>query len=105
MTTRITRRQALKFGAAAGAGLGTSLVFGRAYSYYIRKPTVLHRSPTPVTPFFQQSPIIPKFVISLPGLGPAGIPRATAMPDVIAGKMTDVYDLGARQFTQQILPA
>jgi spore coat protein A, manganese oxidase len=111
MIRRITRRQALKIGASAGAGVGMSLVLRRAYPQYIRRETLpLHESPTPVTPLFAQSPIIQKFVVGLPGLGPSNaangqyIPVATPTPRLIAGVLTDVYELGAAEFPQQILP-
>src|SRR5215472_16533423 len=111
MIRSITRRQALKIGASAGAGVVMSLILRRAYPQYIRRETLsLHKSPTPVTPFFAQSPIIQKFAVGLPGLGPSNaangqyIPVATPTPRLIAGVMTDVYELGVAEFPQQILP-
>ena len=90
MIRRITRRQALKIGASAGAGVGMALVLRSAYPQYIRRETVpLHKSPTPVTPLFAQSPIIQKFVVGLPGLGPSNaansqyIPMATPTPPIV----------------------
>ncbi len=91
---KVTRRQFLKGAVIAGAGFALPLKFGvpRAYP-------------------FAQSPIIPKFVNTLPGLGPGGtnnvgqyIPLATKHTVQFVGKRTDLYNVAVTKFSQQILP-
>ena len=53
---------------------------------------------------FSQSPIIRKFITALPGLGPTELPLATKSSATFAGLATDVYNLTAGQFTQQLHP-
>ena len=53
---------------------------------------------------FSQSPIIRKFITALPGLGPTELPLATKSTTTFAGLATDVYNLTAGQFTQQLHP-
>ena len=81
----ITRRQFLKGAAIAGVGLAMPLRFGvrRAFP-------------------FSQSPIITKFSVNLPGLGPAGIPLATKSSGMVGPQTVDVYNLGVAEFSQQI---
>ena len=86
---RITRRQFLKSAAIAGAGLALPLKFGVRSAY----------------PFAQSPTNIPKFVNSLPGLGPAGVPLATKTTQTFAGLSTDVYNLRVREYTQLMDPA
>jgi spore coat protein A len=86
---KITRRQFLKSAAIAGVGLGMPLKFGVRRAY----------------PFAQSPTDIPKFVNSLPGLGPTGIPLATKTTQNFAGLSTDVYNLRVRQYTQLMDPA
>lgn len=94
---RISRRRFLQIsGLAAGASmlpmplrwLGT----GRAYA-------------------FAQSPKMRKFVTTLPGLSPAGannigqyITLPTNSPQMFAGQMTNVYNLGVKMFGEKIHP-
>jgi spore coat protein A, manganese oxidase len=89
----LTRRQVLRTGAAAGAALGLPWAIRRAY------------------PFVQSPTNIRKFVVNLPGLGPAGaneigqyIPLATKTTQTFAGLTTDVYDLGVKQFGEKMHP-
>ena len=86
---KITRRQFLKSAAIAGAGLALPLKFGVRSAY----------------PFAQSPTNIPKFVNSLPGLGPAGVPLATKTTQTFAGLSTDVYNLRVREYTQLMDPA
>jgi spore coat protein A, manganese oxidase len=60
---------------------------------------------------FGQSPVIDKFVTTLPGLGPAGannfgqyIPLATKTTGVFRDVMTDKYVLGVSEFTEKMHP-
>jgi FtsP/CotA-like multicopper oxidase with cupredoxin domain len=60
---------------------------------------------------FAQSPKIRKFIVNLPGLGPAGanqigqyLPLASKTTTNFAGKATDVYKLGVAQFGQKMHP-
>jgi len=62
-------------------------------------------------PFAQSPTNIRKFVTSLPGLGPGGannigqfIPLATKHGINFAGKQTDLYDIGATQFSERLHP-
>jgi FtsP/CotA-like multicopper oxidase with cupredoxin domain len=62
-------------------------------------------------PFAQSPTNIRKFVVNLPGLGPAGanqigqyLPLATKSTRNFQGKMTDVYKLGVAQFGQKMHP-
>jgi spore coat protein A len=62
-------------------------------------------------PFAQSPTKIRKFVVSLPGLGPAGankigqyIPLATKTARTFAGLSTDVYNLGVAQFGEKMHP-
>jgi spore coat protein A len=90
----ITRRQLLSRGTAAGAVLALSR---RAF------------------PFAQSPTNIRKFVVTLPGLGPAGannignyIPLATKTTGKFAGLTTDMYSVAVGKFGQRIhrdLPA
>src|SRR6516162_11895684 len=89
----LTRRQLLQTGAAAGAALSVPWAIRRAY------------------PFAQSPTNIRKFVVNLPGLGPAGanqigqyIPLATKTTTSFAGKSTDVYRLGVKQFGEKMHP-
>jgi spore coat protein A len=84
---KLTRRQLLKGAALAGIGLALPLKWGirRAYP-------------------FSQSPTITKFSITLPGLGPTGIPLATKATTTFAGLSVDTYNLGVAEFSQQIHP-
>jgi spore coat protein A len=89
----LTRRQVLKTGAAAGAALSVPWTIRRAY------------------PFAQSPTNIRKFVVNLPGLGPAGanqigqyMPLATRSTQMFAGKSTDVYRLGVKQFGEKMHP-
>src|SRR5215467_1098784 len=84
----INRRQFLRAGAAATAALAWPF---RAFP-------------------FSQSPLnIRKFAVQLPGLvpdnGSPGIPVLTPRQDMINGVMTDIYDIVAGQFTQNLLGA
>src|SRR6516165_9020472 len=89
----LTRRQLLRTGAAAGAALSVPWAIRRAY------------------PFAQSPTNIRKFVVNLPGLGPAGanqigqyIPLATKTTASFAGLSTDVYRLGVKQFGERMHP-
>ena len=89
----LTRRQLLQTGAAAGAAAGLPWAIRRAY------------------PFAQSPTNIRKFVVNLPGLGPSGanqigqyIPLATPSTQMFAGKSTDVYRLGVKQFGEKMHP-
>jgi spore coat protein A len=89
----LTRRQLLRTGAAAGAALSVPWAIRRAY------------------PFAQSPTNIRKFVVNLPGLGPAGanqigqyIPLATKTTTNFAGLSTDVYRLGVKQFGEKMHP-
>jgi spore coat protein A len=90
----LTRRQVLKTGAIAGAAVGLPwAAIRRAY------------------PFAQSPTNIRKFVVNLPGLGPAGanqigqyIPLATKTTTSFAGLATDVYRLGVKQFGEKMHP-
>ena len=62
-------------------------------------------------PFAQSPTNIRKFVVNLPGLGPAGanqigqyIPLATKTTASFAGLSTDVYRLGVKQFGERMHP-
>jgi spore coat protein A len=81
----ITRRELLKGALVAGVGLALPLKWGvrRAFA-------------------FSQSPTISKFSVNLPGLGPTGIPLATKTQQMFGGKLTDMYNLGVAEFSQQI---
>ncbi len=85
----ITRRQFLKYSAAAGAAM--TLPWGCGGSNGLRN--------------------IRKFVTSLPGLGPTGaneigqyLPLATKTTQMFAGISTDVYNLGVAKFSQKMHP-
>ncbi|HKO11615.1 MAG TPA: multicopper oxidase domain-containing protein [Acidobacteriaceae bacterium] len=90
-----SRRQFLKMAAATGTGLTLSRTFWphRAWA-------------------FAQSPTnIRKFITTLPGLGPAGannigqyLPLANKATTTFAGRATDVYKVGVRQFAQRMHP-
>ncbi len=61
---------------------------------------------------FSQSPIIDKFVTTLPGLGPTGvnnynqyIPLATKTPKVFNEIPVDSYSLGVGEFSEQMHPS
>jgi hypothetical protein len=89
----LTRRQLLQTGAVAGAALSVPWAIRRAY------------------PFAQSPTNIRKFVVNLPGLGPSGanqigqyIPLATKSVQTFAGKSTDVYRLGVKQFGEKMQP-
>jgi hypothetical protein len=60
-------------------------------------------------PFAQSPTNIRKFIINLPGLGPAGayqigqyLPLATKTTTTFASRTTDVYKLGVAQFGQKM---
>jgi FtsP/CotA-like multicopper oxidase with cupredoxin domain len=62
-------------------------------------------------PFAQSPTNIRKFVVDLPGLGPAGanqigqyIPLATKSTANFAGQSTDIYRLGVKQFGEKMHP-
>ena len=62
-------------------------------------------------PFAQSPTNIRKFVVNLPGLGPAGanqigqyIPLATKTTASFAGLSTDLYRLGVKQFGEKMHP-
>ena len=62
-------------------------------------------------PFAQSPTNIRKFVITLPGLGPAGannigqyLPLATKTTTTFAGLATDVYNLAVKQFGEKMHP-
>ena len=78
-TMQTTRREFLKV--AAATGVGTLLPWRRAYAS-------------------AQSPSLRKFIQTLPGLGPSGIPVATSVPYLGA----DYYRLTAGEYTQQLHP-
>ncbi len=90
-----SRRHFLKLAATAGAG---TAIFSslRARSVWA----------------FAQSPNnIRKFITTLPGLGPSGannigqyLPLATKSSQLFAGKSTDTYNIGAKQFSEQMHP-
>jgi spore coat protein A len=89
----VTRRQLLKTGAAAGAAMSLPWAIRRAY------------------PFAQSPTNIRKFVVNLPGLGPAGanqigqyLPLATKTMTTLDNIATDVYKLGVAQFGQKMHP-
>jgi len=92
---RITRRKFLQLTAMAGATTMLPIRWigaGRAYA-------------------FAQSPILRKFVTTLPGLGPTGannIGQYITLPSktstMFAGEMTDVYSLGVKRFREQMHP-
>ncbi len=86
---KITRREFLKGAVATGIGMALPLKF----------------SVRSVYPFAQSPTNIPKFVNSLPGLGPTGIPLATKTTQIFAGLSTDVYNLRVREYTQLMDPA
>jgi hypothetical protein len=89
---RPTRREFVKFGAAAGGGLYLSTKIGG-----IRH--VLHAA----IPGGTQSPYgIPKYLTPL--LVPPAMPRAGKVK-VRGGKNIDYYEIAMRQFQQHILPA
>ncbi len=80
-----TRRQFIKTGLFAGAALAVWRASeGRAWA-------------------FSQSPLLRKFVSPLPGLGPGGIPLATAGTNS-AYPGADFYHFAAQEFTQQMHP-
>jgi spore coat protein A, manganese oxidase len=91
----ITRRELIKMAAMTGAGAALYRVFGTGRAWA-----------------FAQSPTnIRKFIITLPGLGPAGannigqyIPLATKTTQTFAGVTTDVYRLGVKQFGEKMHP-
>ena len=60
-------------------------------------------------PFAQSPTNIRKFVVNLPGLGPAGanqigqyVPLATKTTASFAGRSTDIYQLGVKQFGEKM---
>jgi spore coat protein A, manganese oxidase len=62
-------------------------------------------------PFAQSPTNLRKFITTLPGLGPAGannigqyLPLATKTTQTFAGLSTDVYNLAAKQFGEQMHP-
>ena len=76
---KTTRREFLKV--AAATGVGTMIPWRRAYAS-------------------GQSPSLRKFIQTLPGLGPSGIPVATSVPYLGA----DYYRLTAGEYSQQLHP-
>ncbi len=90
----ITRRKLLKGALVAGVGLALPLKWNVRSAYP-----------------FAQSPILRKFVTTLPGLTPAGannigqyIPLATKSTRTFAGLSTDVYSIAVGNFDQQMHP-
>jgi len=53
---------------------------------------------------FAQSPLIHKFTVPLPGVGPGGIPTATPTSIIFDGLTTDQFNLTVREFTQWVHP-
>jgi spore coat protein A, manganese oxidase len=89
----LTRRQLLRTSAVAGAAMSLPWAIRRAY------------------PFAQSPTNIRKFVVNLPGLGPAGanqigqyLPLATKTTTNFAGLPTDVYKLGVKPFGEKMHP-
>jgi len=75
------------------------------------RPSSVASKPTVPTGRFAYSPRVRKFVVGLPGLGPAGaneigqyIPLATKSTRHFAGRMTDVYDLAVAEYRQTMHP-
>ena len=90
-----SRRKFLKMSAMASTGLALARPFGG------RRALAFAQSPASIR----------KFAVSLPGLGPAGanqigqyLPFATKHTVSFAGQQTDLYNLVAAQFSQQMHP-
>jgi spore coat protein A len=84
---RISRRKLLQAGATAGVAMMLPVKwFGRGTAY----------------PFYQSPTNIRKFIVPLPGLGPAGIP--VAAPNTTTYPGVDYYRIEMAQYTQQMHP-
>src|SRR6185369_7712173 len=89
------RRDFLRRAAMTGAGAALYGAFGK------RRAWAFAQSPTNIR----------KFVTTLPGLGPLGannigqyLPLATRTNQTFAGLLTDVYNLGIRDFEERMHP-
>jgi spore coat protein A len=89
------RRDFIKTAVIAGAGVALNATLGA------RRAWAFAQSPTNIR----------KFVTTLPGLGPSGVnnfgqylPLATKTISTFAGKSTDVYNLGVKQFGEKMHP-
>jgi len=89
----VTRRQFLQITAAAGAA--AAIPWRSAYAFY----------QTPGGPTGTNWPGIAKYMTTLRGVGPAGIP--VAAPDALAAPVTGAlhYSLNIGQYTDQLHPA
>ncbi len=104
MSSGMSRREFLLMAAAGGvsarfAGLGSL------------RPVTAASRPTLPSGGFAYSPRVRKFVVGLPGLGPAEaekigqyIPLATKSTRRFAGRMTDVYDMAVAEYSQTMHP-
>jgi spore coat protein A len=100
----MSRREFLVIAAA----VGVSAELGRWAP--LRPDSAVSKPPVP-SGRFAYSPRVRKFVVGLPGLGPAGaneigqyIPLATKSKRHFAGRMTDVYDLAVAEYRQTMHP-
>src|SRR5512141_1555892 len=88
----LTRRQFLKYTAAAGAGLVLVTQFGE-----VRRVLAV-----PVAEGLLDGKDIPKY--QMPLIIPPAMPRVSKI-NLKGGKQIDYYEIAVRQFSQQILPA
>jgi spore coat protein A, manganese oxidase len=111
MSKQVSRRKFLRMAARAGIAAGVTAAMPWACSSGGSGPIAVSGSTATGAGTGSAASSIRKFVISLPGVGPAGanqigqyLPLATKSQQIFAGMTTDVYNLAVGQFSQRLHP-